>query len=109
MNPVGDVVILKILEFFFRIAPVPGKKPGPDIRVRWSDESLRKRMRPGYIGNGLDLCGVPNPQFRPPLMIVIQEVVIGTEIEARTLPTGRRFARFNDDEAGLGIFLQVFV
>ena len=80
MDPVGIVVILKLIQLLFQIAPVPEKNLVQVFASDGADEPLGKRMRYRHIGNGFNRLNFTNPQIRPPLVVAIQGIVVRTEI-----------------------------
>ncbi len=89
MDPVGVVVILKITQLFFQIAPVPEKSLVQVFAPDGADEPLGEGMRYRHIGNGINRLNFTNSEIRPPLVVAIQGVVIRAEMAGRTF-TNRR-------------------
>jgi len=65
MDPVGVVVILKLSQFFFQIAPVPEKNLVQMFASDGADEPFGKRMRYRDIGNGFLSAELPESSDSP--------------------------------------------
>jgi len=85
MDPVGVVVILKLLELLFQIASVPEKNLVQVFASYGADEPLGERMRYRHIGNGFNLVSFPNPEIRSPLVVAIQGIGVRAEMSGRSL------------------------
>ena len=76
MDPVGVVVILKLPQLLFQIAPIPEKNLIQVFSSDGADEPFSEGMRYRHIGNGFNFVSFTNPEIRPPLVVAIQGIVI---------------------------------
>ncbi len=89
MDPVGVVVILKLLKRLFQIGPVPEKNLVQVFTSDGADEPLGEGMRYRHMGNGFNRLSFTNSQIRPPLVVAIQGIVVRTEIAGHSFPICR--------------------